>query len=1133
MKNKGVFFSIDAVIALGMIILVLLLAFPLLKQTERETKLPKDIITTLTSLKVGEIPNTQIQSWISQGLIESEREIVEQIGLLSIKNLSLAKSLANIVFQSLDTKENIGVWYGNNLIYSTNNTPYETAENVETERFIVSGIGGLNGSGLISGYSARGYLSNSFKTEYFYFGGYVGDGNLTKTISYNGTIISAEMEIAINKNFTLHINGQNAGNYFKSSSDTTPVTYNLFEQIGKFSPGTNSMEFKGDNIYIAGGYIKITYDSNNTFYQSESKQYLPGINGIVNLYDGLSVPGQLQSMDISLHHKIPYNSFLSIGNITVWNGSNSTETTVTISNSQLSAIIDYNQLSNKTTPIRFGSENLSMFGNVSSGNADVILITDVSGSMNGVVSGSGSSIVRNCSDPLLYNSNTQRLSLAKCLDEQFIYTILNGNNNRVGLVAFSSSANNLINLTSNVTLLNNTVHSYVPSGGTCVSCAINRAYLILQSDSQSSTRQKYVILMTDGAANTRSTNLCYNIEESSSNNSISSTPIQVGGTGASVKLNPTLGWQSIWSGLNSQLNNVDAIDNSLAYAVASNYEILQWNGTIWKSHVDLGSQDLYGIDLLNTTLGFAVGASGKIVRYNGTNWSEFQDMGNIDIRAIKFVNQSNAFAVGASGKIYKWNGTGNWYEFIDIGSQNFESLDMFNNTYGIAVGGNGAIWQFNGTGWRLQQTVSYTLTDVDIFNATLAYASSIEGVIVNQIGSNPWTYGGYWGSYALNTIMILNNTYGFAAGNGREGIIEWNGVSWTRMFPEYTFKGNLTTGTSCSDPETCSLTQTIPMLNANYSSCRLHNELNATVYSIGFGNVNTCAFVNKTLQAIAICGNGSFYTSDNSTQLQQIYSNISQNILQLSYSEQTALISGNTSGVLYPDSYININYTRPTNPFGLILSVEKSFTNSTTGNFTIFANSTILDARVTSYSGSRWTEKLKINNFIAYNINNFIIPYIKLGDPYSLIIPKNYISSQNEVLISTAISSTNISSGSPYNKIIYTLAKNFTAFSSVVGNAQGCVWNLQFDDNTNMTLSIPKTYSGTSQCYFPPQIGLSTHDPNDAIQTAVYNLLNEMDLNQDGKLDIKFSEQALQIDISQISGIPFTWYTEVHVRRWD
>ncbi len=1133
MKNKGVFFTIDAVIALGMIVIVLLFAFPLLKPAERETNIPKDMINILTSLKVGEIPNAQIQSWISQRLIEPERKIVEQIGLLSIKNLSLAKSLTDIVFQSLNIKENIGIWYGNNLIYSTNNTPYETAKNIETERFIVSGIGGLNGTGLISGYSARGYLSNNFKTEYFYFGGYVGDGNITKKINYNGTIISANIELVISKNFTLFINGQNAGNYVKSSSDTIPTTYDLYAHLGKFLPGMNSIEFRGDSFYIAGGYIKITYDSNNTFYQSNSKQYLSGIDGIVNLYDGLSIPGQLQSMDISLHHKIPYNSFLSIGNITIWNGSNSSETTVTISNSQLSSMLDYNQLSNKTTPLRFGSENLSLFSNVSSGNADVILITDVSGSMNGVVSGTGSSVVRNCSDPLLYNSNTQRLSLAKCLDEQFIYTILSGNNNRVGLVAFSSSANNVVNLTSNVTLLNNTVHSYVPSGGTCVSCAINRAYLVLQSDSQSSTRQRYIITMTDGATNIRSTNLCYNIEGADSNSSMASMPIQVGSAGASAKFSPFAGWQSIAPGLNPQLNNIGVIDNSLAYAVASNYEIWRWNGTIWGNHVDLGNQNLYGIDLLNTTLGFAVGASGKIVKYNGTNWSEFQDIGTLDIRDIKFVNQSSAFAVGASGKIYKWNGTGIWYELVDIGNQNFRSLDIFNSSYGLAVGGNGAIWQFNGTGWKLQQTVSYTLTDIDIFNASLAYAVSAEGVIVKQIGTTPWEYGNYWGSYSLNTLMILNETYGFAAGDSREGIIEWNGVSWTRMFPEYTFKGNLTTGTVCSDPETCSLTQTIPMLNANYSSCRAHNELNATVHSIGFGNVNTCAFVNKTLQAIASCGNGSFYTSDNSTQLQQIYSNISQNILQLSYSEQTALTFGNTSGILYPDSYINLNYTKPSNPFGLILSVEKSFTNSTTGNFTLYANSTILDARVTSYSGPRWTEKLQINNFITYNLNNFVTPYIKLGDPYSLIIPKDYIGSQNNVLISTAVSSTNISSGSVYNKIIYTLTKNFTAFSPVVGNAQGCIWNLQFDDGTNLTATVPKIYSGTNQCYFPAQIGLSTHDPNDAIQTAVYNLLNEIDLDKNGKLDIKFNEQALQIDISQISGIPFTWHTEVQIRRWD
>lgn len=1137
MDRRAVFFSIDAVIALGMIILVLLFAFPLLKPSERETNIPKDILSTLSSLNIGEIPSSQIQNWISQGLIEANRSVVEQIGILSIKNLSLARSLASVVLQEIDTRENIGIWYGNNLIYSSNATAYEFASNVETERFIVSGIGGLNGTGILSGFSARGYLSSSFRTEYFYFGGYVGDGNLSKTIVYNGTITSAEMEIALNKNFTLYINGQDAGDYNQSPSDTTPSNYDLSPHLSKFTPGNNLIEFRGTNLYIAGGYVKITYDSNNTSYRPDTKQYLPGIDGVVNLYDGLSIPGQLQSMDISIHHKIPYSSFLSIGNVTVWNGSNSTETIITISNSQLSSLLNYNQLSNKTTPLRFGSENQSLFVNISSGNADVILITDISGSMNGVVSGSGSSVVRNCSDPLLYNSNTQRLSLAKCLDEQFVYTILSGNNNRVGLVSFSSNANEFINLTSNITLLNNTIQAYSLAGSTCVSCAINRAYMILQSDSQNSTRQKYIITMTDGATNTRSTNICYSMQGSGTNNSLTSTPLQVGGTTASSKFNPPYGWQSVWSGGNTQLNNVDGIDNSLAFAAGNSYQLWKWNGTVWTMNVDLGSQNLFGIDLFNTTLGFAVGDSGKIARYNGVTWSEYQDTGSQQWNDVNFANASTAFAIGNSGKIAKWNGTGtNWFELTDIGNQNFRSLDMFNSSYGLAVGGSGEVWQWNGVTWSSQTTLSYTLRDVDIFNSTLVFATTSGGRILKKIGSSSWSSvgtGTYSGSYSLNTITILNQTYGFAAGDGREGIVEWDGVSWTRMFPDYTFKGNLTTGTGCSDPETCSLTQTIPMLNANYSSCRAHSELNATVHSIGFGNVNTCAFVNRTLQAVAACGNGSFYTSDNPTELQQIYANISQNILQVSYVEQTAIAFGNASGILYPDTYININYTKPTNPFGLILSLEKQFTNSTTGNFTVYPNSTILEARVTSYSGPRWTEKVWLNSLIVYNINNFVVPYIKLGDPYSIILPNSNILAQNNLAMSTAVSSTNVSAGSQYNKVIYTLAKNFSSFSPVASSANGCIWNLQFDDWTNLTASIPSSYIGTTQCYFPAPIGLSTHDPNDALQTAVYNLLNEMDLNRDGKIDIKFSEQALQIDTSQITGIPFTWYTEVQVRRWD
>ena len=51
--------------------------------------------------------------------------------------------------------------------------------------------------------------------------------------------------------------------------------------------------------------------------------------------------------------------------------------------------------------------------------------------------------------------------------------------------------------------------------------------------------------------------------------------------------------------------------------------------------------------------------------------------------------------------------------------------------------------------------------------------------------------------------------------------------------------------------------------------------------------------------------------------------------------------------------------------------------------------------------------------------------------------------------------------------------------------------------------------------------------------TAVYNLLKLLDVDSDNKVDVKFSEQDLQISASEITGIPYTWATEVQVRKWS
>ena len=59
--------------------------------------------------------------------------------------------------QDLDTKENIGIWFGSELLASKNSSSYENAENVEVERQSVSGI--KEGES-VSGFSARAFLTN-------------------------------------------------------------------------------------------------------------------------------------------------------------------------------------------------------------------------------------------------------------------------------------------------------------------------------------------------------------------------------------------------------------------------------------------------------------------------------------------------------------------------------------------------------------------------------------------------------------------------------------------------------------------------------------------------------------------------------------------------------------------------------------------------------------------------------------------------------------------------------------------------------------------------------------------------------------------------------------------------------------
>ncbi len=140
--KRGVFFSIDAMIALIVILLVILLVIPTSKYTNHSTEVHRDLIETLSTLKIGEVNNSYVQGLILDGKINDlNKSLLEQIGEFYVTNISLAREVTSRLLNELNLTYNLGIWYDNSLIFSSNKTPYEGATNVDTARQIISGIG--------------------------------------------------------------------------------------------------------------------------------------------------------------------------------------------------------------------------------------------------------------------------------------------------------------------------------------------------------------------------------------------------------------------------------------------------------------------------------------------------------------------------------------------------------------------------------------------------------------------------------------------------------------------------------------------------------------------------------------------------------------------------------------------------------------------------------------------------------------------------------------------------------------------------------------------------------------------------------------------------------------------------------
>jgi len=321
-------------------------------------------------------------------------------------------------------------------------------------------------------------------------------------------------------------------------------------------------------------------------------------------------------------------------------------------------------------------------------------------------------------------------------------------------------------------------------------------------------------------------------------------------------------------------------------------------------------------------------------------------------------------------------------------------------------------------------------------------------------------------------------------------------------------------------------------INAGQNAC----NQNITVFAVGFGEDAD----HETLKQVA-CNESLYYDASNVENLTDIYKKIGEQILIIAnYSSQIISVTGGygelVQSILYPGSYIMFNFTPVVEPpsFGeieLVIETEKFDSCLTAVN--IPEKIRVTDAKALSYSGPHWTSFLAVNDNTIFNINKYGSDYRSIGDPFVLQIPPNILTNgSNQIELQTADSPENLTGCSKNNSMIYTAAiKSSVAYSEVLPESEGCIWTIETEDSDLITASIPSDYSGTNLCsYTGSDINFNGQD---SINLAIYELLSNLDFDNNGKINININEEDLEIETLQISQVPYLWGPLiVEVRTW-
>jgi hypothetical protein len=189
----------------------------------------------------------------------------------------------------------------------------------------------------------------------------------------------------------------------------------------------------------------------------------------------------------------------------------------------------------------------------------------------------------------------------------------------------------------------------------------------------------------------------------------------------------------------------------------------------------------------------------------------------------------------------------------------------------------------------------------------------------------------------------------------------------------------------------------------------------------------------------------------------------------------------------------------------------------------LFAEQQLVNVMAISYSGVHWADYLSVNAVEAYNLSNYFVPYDELGDPSVIHAPISLFSvGNNTVVLDTGDSAENRTGCFVNNSIIYVVSINLsTERSTVVPTSAGCIWNVQFEDDTYENITIPAAYAGLNRCSYTA--GNITYDAQDAYQLGAFTIFQRLDFRKNGKLFVNLRNEDLEVIVTTISRVPYMW----------